>query len=185
VRIPVLHGPIVFLFWENPMDRLFKKGNRLILSYWPYLAVRLGLGVLFLWAGAVKIVDPRAFAKIIDGYGLVPDPLLAPVAIAVPVLELLAGLGLVFDVRGSIKLTLALLVLFTAVLGYGVASGLEIDCGCLSAEEIRAGENLRNALMRDIGLLGALGYLIYWKRAKARTESHVQVRKGDLANEMG
>jgi uncharacterized membrane protein YphA (DoxX/SURF4 family) len=149
------------------MERFLRIGNRLVLSFWPYLIVRLGLGVLFIWAGSVKIVDPRAFARVIEGYGLVPDPLLAPAALAIPVLELLAGFGLLFDLRGSIKLTLALLAVFTAVLGYGVASGLEIDCGCLSAEEVQAKEGLRNALIRDIGLLATIGYLFYWKRAKA------------------
>jgi len=48
-----------------------KIAEKMLVSPWPYRMVRLGLGVLFVWAGVVKLGDPEAFAKIISD-GLLP-----------------------------------------------------------------------------------------------------------------
>jgi uncharacterized membrane protein YphA (DoxX/SURF4 family) len=137
-------------------------------SPWPYRVVRVCLGAIFVWAGAAKIVDPRAFARVISGYGLVPESLLVPVAIGLPVLELVAGMGLVFDVRHSLKLVCALVVLFLVVLGYGILNQMDVDCGCFSGEELDAQRSLRTAFLRDLGLMAAVGYLFWWRWLRER-----------------
>ncbi len=142
--------------------------KRLFHSSRIYCAVRVGLSLVFIWAGAVKLADPRAFARIISEYGLVPDLLLVPLAIGLPAVELLGGLGLAFDFRGCLKVITGLLFVFLLVLGYGIVRNLDVDCGCFSADEIHARNSLRIALFRDLGLLGLVSYLFYWRWVHAR-----------------
>lgn len=52
----------------------------------------------------MKLLDPKAFARIISRYELIPDTLLPLVAIGLPVLELVAGIGVLLAVRGSLSL---------------------------------------------------------------------------------
>ena len=63
---------------------------------WAYHCLRLTLAGVFIYAGFIKLLDPRAFAHAIAQYDLVPEALLPLVAIGLPALELLAGLGLIW-----------------------------------------------------------------------------------------
>ncbi len=149
--------------------------RNLFLSPWPYNFIRIGLGMVFVWAAVGKLLNPRAFARIVSGYGLVPDTFLVSVAIVLPVLELLAGTGLVFDVPGSLKFVAGLLLMFLVVLGYANIGGLDVDCGCFSPEEIHGHNDLRNAFIRDIGLMGAVSYLFWWRK-KGRLQESCETR---------
>ncbi len=64
-----------------------------MISPQPYRYVRMVLGVVFVCAGSAKLSDPEDFAEIISAYELVPEGFLALVAIGLPALEVLAGLG--------------------------------------------------------------------------------------------
>ena len=66
------------------------------------LLVRIVLGLVFIYAGAAKLIDPKAFANVISQYDILPEFLLAPFAMGLPALELIAGIGLIFNVRGSL-----------------------------------------------------------------------------------
>jgi uncharacterized membrane protein YphA (DoxX/SURF4 family) len=136
----------------------------MLISLWPYRLIRLGLGVIFVWAGLAKLVDLEAFAGIISIYELVPESLLVPVAIGLPVLELAAGLGLILDVRGSLSITCGLLVMFAFVLWFGILKDLDIDCGCFSADELGEHGGLRLAFYRDLGMIAGVLYLYWWRR---------------------
>jgi uncharacterized membrane protein YphA (DoxX/SURF4 family) len=138
---------------------------------WPYRVARLGLSLVFIWAGTVKLMDPRAFARTISGYGLLPEFLLVPAAIGIPVLELVSGLGLAFDVRGSLKVIGGLLLLFLGVLGFGIIRELDVDCGCFSAEELRSRDSLRIAFYRDLVLMGVVSYLFCRRWVQARMKN--------------
>jgi uncharacterized membrane protein YphA (DoxX/SURF4 family) len=129
-----------------------------------YLLVRVVLGLVFVYAGAVKLIDPKAFAKVISQYDILPEFLLAPFAVGLPALELLAGVGLISNIRGSLAVTAALLVIFILVLGYGILNSLDIDCGCFSPEELDARNSLQQALYRDLLMIGAVFYLYAYKR---------------------
>ena len=139
-----------------------------LLSPYLYLVIRVALGLVFVWAGGIKLMDPRAFARVLSGYEMIPGELLAPVAIGLPLIELLAGLGLVFNVRGGLGGVAVMLAMFLLALGFGIYQDLDIDCGCFSAEEIHAKSSLRTAFLRDLGLMACALYLFTWKRAKAR-----------------
>ena len=132
-------------------------------------AVRWLLAGIFVYSGAVKLADQSRFAEIISGFGLLPDPLVLPVAVALPVIELLAGTGLVFALRGSLSAIAAMLVVFIAVLLYGINLGLDIDCGCFGPEDPeQAYKGLKAALARDAVMMAAVAF-VYWSRGQVRS----------------
>lgn len=136
---------------------------------WLHLLLRLALGGIFVYAGAVKLLDVRGFAVLISQYNLAPEWALGPLAVGLPILELAAGLGLLLDLRGSLTIVTALLLFFCGVLWFGVLQGLSVDCGCFSAEEHSAHDGLRQALVRDLVMLAAAAFLYWHKRAHRST----------------
>jgi uncharacterized membrane protein YphA (DoxX/SURF4 family) len=150
--------------------------SAVLLSPKLYLLVRIVLGLVFIYAGAAKLIDPKAFAKIIAQYDILPESLLAPFAVGLPAVELLAGIGLIFNVRGSFALIASLLVIFVLVLGYGVLNNMDIDCGCFSSEEINARNSLKEALFRDLLMIGAACYIYIYRRIKGATDSYSKNR---------
>lgn len=141
------------------MSKSFTAIKKIVMSNRICRIVRLVIGFVFIYAGFIKLTDPGAFARLISQYDILPDMLLLPFAIGLPLLEFLAGLGLVFNLRGSLAVILILLVLFSSVLGYGIFNNLNIDCGCLSLEEIKGLSNLKQAFYRDLVMTGAVLFL--------------------------
>jgi uncharacterized membrane protein YphA (DoxX/SURF4 family) len=133
-------------------------------SLWSYRLVRFCLGLVFVFAGSVKLMDPASFAGIISVYEIVPESLLPFVAFGLPALEVIAGLGLIFDVPGSLSAILAMLVIFIFVLWFGILKDLNIDCGCFSAEELEEHGALQGALYRDLWMIAGALYLHGWRR---------------------
>jgi uncharacterized membrane protein YphA (DoxX/SURF4 family) len=148
--------------------------DKIVFSIWPYRGVRLILVLIFVWAGVVKISDPDSFAIILEAFDLLPYTWIPAIAVGLPALEILAAIGLLFDLRGSLTAITGLLLLFLAVLGYGVWLGLDIDCGCFGPgdPEGEAYKGLRPALYRDLIMLAGVAYLHLWRfrRASIRTE---------------
>jgi uncharacterized membrane protein YphA (DoxX/SURF4 family) len=143
--------------------------ENILASPWPYRILRFGLAVLFIYAGVVKLLDPKGFARIISAYDLVPDSLLPIVAVGLPLLETAAGIGLLFDIGGSLAVISGLLVLFIAVLGYGILQNLDVDCGCFGVEELARQDSLRLAFYRDLILVFIVVpylYLSRWNRTR-------------------
>jgi uncharacterized membrane protein YphA (DoxX/SURF4 family) len=156
-----------FLRSRQPLER--ENLRQIVLSDWIYRIVRLVYVVLFLYAGVNKLLSPKAFATVIDAFGLVPDPLIMPIAFALPILEIVAALGLLFDVRGSLGLVTGLLVFFMAVVSYGIWMGLDIDCGCFGPGDLEgeAYRGLRPAFYRNIVLMAGIAYLYSWRFIRA------------------
>lgn len=109
--------------------------------------------------------DLSSFATIIDAYGLIPAPMIWLAAFGLSSLELVAGLGLIGDLKGSLSTILAMLALFILVLAYGIGLGLDVDCGCYGTgtPEAKAFSSLKDALIRDIYLVCAVFYLYIWR----------------------
>lgn len=137
-------------------------------SQWPARAVQVALGALFALAGALKLADPQAFAVIVKALGLVPKDLALPLAVLLPAVEVLAGLGLLFNLRGALGAITVLLLLFMGILVYALWLGLDIDCGCYGPAEpaARAFSGLWTALWRDAAMLGGAVYVYAWRAAQ-------------------
>jgi len=142
-----------------------RKLSAVLFSPWIYHPLRLFIGGLFLYTGATKLVDTAGFEQSIAAYGILPAVLLPCAAIGLPALEVVAGFGTLINRRWAILGTLAMMVLFTGVLGYGVATGLEIDCGCFSTGEKTDAQNSGTASILEIpgsqnGLSGEQGLVL-------------------------
>lgn len=102
----------------------------------PVLAVvmRGALALLFVVAAAHKLHDRAAFRATFDAYALLPSPLLAPLARAVPLVELVAALLLVVPRAAAAGASLAALLLAVYALAMGVnllRGRRDLDCGCM------------------------------------------------------
>ncbi|MEF2231420.1 MAG: MauE/DoxX family redox-associated membrane protein [Pseudodesulfovibrio sp.] len=131
-----------------------------------YLLLRLVIGGLFVFAGALKLADPSAFAMAIDGYGLVSWSTAKLLSRALPIVEIAAGLGLILDFRGALALIVVQLLVFLAVVGYAVHLGLDVDCGCFGPQAAKPGEgagSLKETLLRDGAMLVGCA-VMYWQR---------------------
>jgi uncharacterized membrane protein YphA (DoxX/SURF4 family) len=148
------------------MENIVRVGAPTVfLSRLPYQFIRWFLAVIFLHSGVSKLFDPKAFAAIIEAYGLIPDVWAMPVAVALPLIESITAIGLICDIRGSLEVITGLLILFMLILGYGIHMGLDIDCGCFGIDdpEHRGFSSLRPALYRDIVMLLGIIYLYGWR----------------------
>ena len=100
------------------------------------IAVRVSIGVVFIYAGAIKIYDPTGFAAMINNYDIIPLILVNIVAIVMPWIEVIFGVLLVLGVwfEGCSMLSLFLFCLFFVSITIAVMRGIDIDCGCFSTQ---------------------------------------------------
>jgi uncharacterized membrane protein YphA (DoxX/SURF4 family) len=131
---------------------------------WTYKIIRWALSAVFIYAGGTKLLEPEIFAVLIAAYGIVPKGFIMPVAIGLPLLEVTAGIGLLFDIRGSLALITGLLLLFIVVLGYGISMGLDVDCGCFGPEdpEAEAFHGLRLSVFRNLVMMTGVFFIYGW-----------------------
>jgi len=147
--------------------------KKILTSKLLYRVLGIILGIVFIYAGAMKLPDPLTFASTIDGYGLVSWSLSKLLARVLPIVEIVTGLALIFNIRGALGMIVAQLLVFMAVLSYGIYMGLDADCGCFgpgeSGNEYSGG--LWPTLIRDAFMLGAC-LLMYWQRWAAGIVPH-------------
>jgi uncharacterized membrane protein YphA (DoxX/SURF4 family) len=145
-----------------PIENRKSKIENLASRPWLLLLCAWLLGAVMAGAAWSKIADPPGFMRSLYAYLLLPDALLAPLALFLPWLEALIGLALILGPgrRGAAALTLALMVVFLGALGINRFRGNPVDCGCFggnghaSAQKTRD-ERLRDmdwAMLRDLGL---------------------------------
>jgi uncharacterized membrane protein YphA (DoxX/SURF4 family) len=127
---------------------------------WSILAVILG--ALFVYAGAVKVLDPVGFASDIENYKTLPWPIGVRLAFYLPWLEIFCGLALITRClyRGGVLILTLLMSVFVIATIVAKARGLDISCGCFG----HATKSLSFAwhLALDFVLLG--GLLFLWRR---------------------
>jgi uncharacterized membrane protein YphA (DoxX/SURF4 family) len=136
------------------------------LKWWTGNVVAWAFGAIFIWAGWLKVRDPAQFLVSIRGYRLLPDPFAAWVALALPWLEIFAGLSVLTGWlrRGGLLLLNASLVVFGIALLTAWARGLDIDCGCFGSG--KGTTTIVEALVRDAVLLAAG----WWLARRVRSE---------------
>ena len=115
---------------------------------------RLFVGGAFVYASFYKVVDPASFAKSIWYYHMVPGGLINLMALILPWLELLCGLGLILGVayRGSALLINLMTLVFIYALSSAIARDINIDCGCFKAAEASS-ESAVRSLIFDLVML--------------------------------
>lgn len=100
-----------------------------------FLALRVGIGLLFIAASYYKIVSPGAFAHQIYNYKVLPPWAINPLAITLPWLQLFCGIALVVGrwTQGASLLILLMLLAFQGAVASALIRGLNISCGCFKS----------------------------------------------------
>lgn len=135
---------------------------RLIDNDYLTMLSRLLVGGMLIYASFYKIVEPISFAKSIWYYHLVPGSLINLMALVLPWLELLCGLGLILGVfyTGARIWTVAMMLVFIVALGSAIVRGLDIDCGCFKAAEGATGSAWRSLVFDLAAMLFVVQLLV-------------------------
>lgn len=140
---------------------------------WLHRALGVVLGGIFLYAAHDKIADPRPLLTIIWGYRLLPAGPINVMAIYMPWMELLVGLGLLLGIRrrAAAFWASAMLTSFIAALLVNAVRGINVACGCFSTSSTDV-HNAWLLVLRDLPMLiVALTILIFVpKRGEAQPE---------------
>ena len=123
---------------------------------WLHRVLGLALGAIFLYAAFGKIFDPRPLVTIVWNYRILPAGPINLIAIYMPWMELLVGAALVTGLarRAAALWASGLLVAFIVALGINALRGVNVACGCFSANA----EDVQNAwvlVLRDLPMLAA------------------------------
>ena len=147
-----------------------RKLTAFLLSIWTYRIVRAALGASFIVAGVLKLADVKAFVLTIKAFSILPSDIVQPVAVALPVLEIVGGVLLVCDAPGGLAIIGGLLVLFLGVVANALRQGLDIDCGCYGPDDPEGAvyHGLWPTLWRDLLMLAGVGYGLLWRRLRGR-----------------
>ncbi len=120
------------------------------------LLARLVLGGVLVVAGLLKVSSPRASARAVQAYQILPFDVATYVGYALPVVEILVGTLLVLGLFTRFAALVGGLLMLAFVVGItsAWARGLTIDCGCFGGGgEIAAADTAYPAeLARDAGL---------------------------------
>ncbi len=145
------------------------------ISQFVLFAIKLVLGVTFVYASYHKINDPAAFAKVLYGYDLFPQVSINILAIIIPFIELVAGFSLIFGLfpRSALVILNILLLGFILAIGFNLARGHEFECGCFAFKDGNSTTSAVNLLIRDI-LLFASG-IYYWIKTKAPKKDKIRL----------
>lgn len=135
------------------------------------LVARLIPGIVFIFAGMEKISDTPSFAKAIYDYRIFPELLINFFALAIPWIEVVSGLLLVFGiwVRENAFILNALLLIFITLILISIFRGLNIECGCFgTASGSRVGWL---KILENVALLIPGIYLIYFEEIPLQQEN--------------
>jgi putative oxidoreductase len=118
------------------------------------------VGGIFVYAGAIKALDPVQFANNIDNYKTLPWFISVRLAFYLPWLEMLCGLALIFRFlyRGGLSILGALTLIFIGATVAAKARGLDITCGCFGHASQHW--NFWQHMAIDLSLFGALAALL-------------------------
>lgn len=131
------------------------------------LCIRLAIGALFIYSGAVKAWHTQEFAQDIQRYAIIPWPdVTLLVAVYLPWVELFSGLALISRrlYRGGLIAITALMLIFTVALYSAHARKLDIPCGCLRAERESIRKNFVALFTRDLAILAGAAVLLAAER---------------------
>ena len=135
-----------------------------------YHLVRVGCGLILLYASWGKILDPAGFARVLQNYQLLPPALVHPAAVMLPWIEAVCGLSLVTGIRagGGLVVFTGLMVVFTAALALNGVRGIDTECGCFSVAAGAGGGGLWEDILRDLLILAAAGWALRYRLRRAR-----------------
>lgn len=142
---------------------------------WIGVAARLGLAVVWAWAGWEKAVNPAQAAQAVRAFDVLPESLVEPIGYALPYLELgLAALLVVgLGTRIVAGISAVLLLVFIAGISQAWARGLAIDCGCFGGGGPIAPDQTKylQEILRDLAFMVPAVWLLVFPRTRLSADS--------------
>ena len=96
--------------------------------------VRLFLGAVFIYAGLLKVIAPVSFMDAVARFKIAPPPMIYPIAVGLPVFEILVGVMVLLLVEKIFRLgVFAVIILdlfFMVLLIVSLLRGLSVKCRC-------------------------------------------------------
>lgn len=126
-------------------------------------ALRLALGGVFIYAGVIKVLDTQLFAIDVQNYQLTNWAVSSLIAVYLPWLEIIAGLGVMFRrlYEGSLAAIGGMTVIFLVAIGSAWSRGLDITCGCFGKTD--APVSYPSLVFRDLALMAGVAVLWYFE----------------------
>ena len=125
------------------------------------LVVRVAIGIVFLVAGAAKVGHAAEFAVEIAGFRLLPPAVIGPMALGLPLLEIVLGACLVLGVftRTVGWIAVAVFAVFDLAIASAVVRGMTVSCGCFGPNDTTVttwAEVARDAVLVVVAIVVAL-----------------------------
>lgn len=140
------------------------------------LVGRLALAGIFLYSGYAKLSEPwLQFAVSLEGFKLLPESWLEPVARGMPWCEVALGAALLTGVlaRWFALIGSAMLITFMGAAASAFFRGLQVDCGCFGAGGAPLGPVwfAQHGSMVLLALLVTIGAFLLHKPGQKNRES--------------
>lgn len=131
------------------------------------------VGGIFIYAGAIKVLDPIQFGIDIDNYKILPWFISVRLAFYLPWLEIFCGVALIFRFlyRGGLSILAALTFVFIVATIAAKVRGLDITCGCFG--HVSKNWSFPQHLAIDLAILGALVALSFRVASGNRSQNVV------------
>jgi len=109
----------------------YRGNSRLLL-----IILRIGVGLVFIYASIDKVVHPDQFAEIMQDYEILPNLVVNLASLCLAWLEVVLGVCLIAGVwvRASALMVTGLTVVFIGGLSIAFTRGVGLHCGCLSTD---------------------------------------------------
>ena len=100
------------------------------------IILRIGLGLVFIYASIDKVVHPDQFAEIMQDYEILPNLVVNLASIWLAWLEVALGVCLIAGVwvRAAALMVTGLTIVFIGGLSIAFTRGVGVHCGCFSTD---------------------------------------------------
>ena len=142
-------------------------------------ALRIIMGLLFIYSGFFKTIDLDNFGKVIVLYDVLPDILVPYAAIIFPFLELIIGILLLigYKIKASSVVSIILMIIFITIISINVYRGKSFDCGCFELNQFGIKEEIGIPLiLRDIFFTMILFLIAHAKRYVLSIDKKIEER---------
>ncbi|MBV8371818.1 MAG: DoxX family membrane protein [Candidatus Eremiobacteraeota bacterium] len=125
------------------------------------LVLRVAVGGMLLVAGGLKIGHSVELAAALAGFRLLPAQIVGPLALALPVFEVLLGAYLIAGLFTRIVAAIACVqfVVYAAAIASAVARHISANCGCFGPADTAVADWPHVAL--DLALAIAAAFIAY------------------------
>jgi putative oxidoreductase len=129
--------------------------------------LRIAMGLLFIYSGFSKVLDPENFGKVISLYDLSPEILVPYAAVIFSFIEMIIGLLLLFGfkIKASSFLSIILMIFWIIIISISIFRGKSFDCGCFELKQFGIAEEIGlPVVFRDIVFLCILLLVFYARK---------------------